>query len=141
MARLNARPPVSTVSRSPSASPPESSPGQENRDPNSEAREKQKRRAMADARPPAVTHSPASDGSDAPSGQKRRRVEANVAADRGQGADEDHDEEDGERAERFHRYFDPNQDPEQRREIKRKSRALEREFQGRSHVRHRTRIY
>lgn len=32
--------------------------------------------------------------------------------------------------EKFTRYFDPNQDPEIRRQVKRKSRALEREFNG-----------
>lgn len=33
---------------------------------------------------------------------------------------------------RFTQYFDPNQDPEQRRQVKRKSRALEREFNGKA---------
>lgn len=40
------------------------------------------------------------------------------------------DDERDEVEERFTRYFDPNQDPGKRREIKRKSRALERDFNG-----------
>jgi hypothetical protein len=36
----------------------------------------------------------------------------------------------GEDEEKFIRYFDPNQDADERRDLKRKSRALEREFNG-----------
>ena len=32
--------------------------------------------------------------------------------------------------ERFNRYFDPNQNPERRREVKKQTRILDREFQG-----------
>lgn len=55
--------------------------------------------------------------------QKRRRVSSRGAAGSPDGESEE--EED-----RFTRYFDPNQDADERRDIKRKSRALEREFNG-----------
>lgn len=64
---------------------------------------------------------PTSDGSnDASRGQKRKRVEVVPSASQYEDPEE----------ERFNKYFDPNQDPEARRDVKRKSRALEREFNG-----------
>lgn len=64
---------------------------------------------------------PTSGGSnDARGGQKRKRTDQPTSTQ----TYEDFEEE------RFHRYFDPNQDAEERRTIKRKSRALEREFNG-----------
>jgi non-structural maintenance of chromosomes element 4 len=68
---------------------------------------------------------PASEGSDAARGQKRKRTAPTDDL-------EEEDDELNEEELRFNRYFDPNQDPEVRRDIKRKSRALEREFQGKS---------
>lgn len=58
--------------------------------------------------------------SDTTRGQKRKR-----------GGEQTREDESDEEEARFNRYFDPNQDPEERREVKRKSRALEREFHGR----------
>ena len=57
--------------------------------------------------------------------QKRRRTQGpgTTGSPNGDAVD---DEED-----KFTRYFDPNQDAEERRTIKRKSRALERDFNGR----------
>ena len=66
---------------------------------------------------------PTSDSSSEARGQKRKRVETRRA--------NNEDNEDLEEDEaKFNRFFDPNQDPEERRQIKRKSRALERQFQG-----------
>lgn len=56
-------------------------------------------------------------------GQKRRRVQSPTAAG-------SPNAEDSEGEDKFIRYFDPNQDADERRDIKRKSRALEREFNG-----------
>lgn len=55
-------------------------------------------------------------------GQKRKRVELPPPPG---GPNED-----GVGQDKFTKYFDPNQDPEIRRQIKRESRALEREFNG-----------
>jgi hypothetical protein len=60
---------------------------------------------------------PTSDRNDSARGQKRRRAAPSPLE-----ADEEE--------ERFNRYFDPNQNPDVRRDVKRRSRALEREFQG-----------
>lgn len=49
--------------------------------------------------------------------QKRRRTDGPIS---------ERDEAEA----RFTRYFDPNQDPDERREIKSRSRALERDFNG-----------
>lgn len=59
---------------------------------------------------------PNSDTNEGNRGAKRKRVPARV------------DEQDEEAV--FNKYFDPNQDPEVRRDVKRRSRALERRFQG-----------
>jgi hypothetical protein len=56
---------------------------------------------------------------------KRRRTQRPDAT--GSPNDDAVDEEE----DRFTRYFDPNQDAEERRTLKRKSRALERDFNGR----------
>lgn len=68
---------------------------------------------------------PDSGGSSDARGHKRKRTE--VRAEEDEEVDED-DEENVER--RFNKYFDPNQDPEERRHLKKKSRALERGFAG-----------
>jgi hypothetical protein len=60
-------------------------------------------------------------------GQKRKRT--NTHADATQACDIPEDMDPGDL--RFTRYYDPNQDAETRRQIKRKSRALQREFNGR----------
>lgn len=75
---------------------------------------------------------PTSDSSNEARGQKRKRVEirGNVDNDDDLEADEA----------KFNKYFNPNQDPEERRQIKRKSRALEREFQGQYMHPHRKRL-
>ncbi|OQO13736.1 hypothetical protein B0A48_01966 [Cryoendolithus antarcticus] len=104
-------------SRYPSATPGVSD--QENNDPNPTACDEGKGRAMD---PPARSSLPTptsrhSDG--ASSGQKRKRGSDDSAASP---CAAETDEQ------KFNRYFDPNQDPEERREIKRKSRALERDF-------------
>lgn len=126
MARMNNRPSYASTaasSRYPSATPmPEHSSDQENRDPDMSARDKAKDRA-ADAGETRRSSlpTPVSDGSDS-RGQKRKLVQIEVAQD-------DSENEDEAEA-RFNKYFDPNEDPEVRRDIKRKSRALERDFQG-----------
>jgi len=76
---------------------------------------------------------PASDDSSHSRGHKRKRAPAGEqsagVASASEEEEEEVDEEQREAA-KFVKYFDPNQNPDQRREIKRKSRALEREFQG-----------
>lgn len=71
-----------------------------------------------------------SDGSGASRGQKRKRTHAQAQAQAGatQEADvpEDQDPDDA----KFTRYYDPNQDAEKRRQVKRKSRAMIRELHG-----------
>ena len=65
-------------------------------------------------------------------GQKRKRVEARAQRDREED-DADAGGEEGEGAgveAKFNKYFDPNQDPEERRDLKKRSRALERGFAG-----------
>ncbi|KAK4541370.1 hypothetical protein LTR36_008128 [Oleoguttula mirabilis] len=123
MARLNTRPSATPSARFDSATPHPADSDQENRDPGARARAKGKERAMA---PPPARKSlptPTSDPSDASRGRKRKRV-AFPATQTEQDEDEDEDVDEV----RFKRYFDPHQDPEVRRQIKRKSRALERDF-------------
>lgn len=56
--------------------------------------------------------------------QKRRRTQGldTTGSPNDEGADTEED--------KFTRYFDPNQDADERRDLKRKSRALERDFNG-----------
>lgn len=71
---------------------------------------------------------PGSDTRDTARGQKRKRAEPQPAT---KADDIDSDGEvpqAPEDEEKFNRYYNPAQDPEQRRQVKRKSRALEREF-------------
>jgi hypothetical protein len=56
--------------------------------------------------------------------QKRRRTQGPDTT--GSPNEEEDDDEEG----KFTRWFDPNQDAEERRILKRKSRALERKFNG-----------
>ncbi|GAB7348728.1 hypothetical protein MBLNU459_g7465t1 [Dothideomycetes sp. NU459] len=71
-------------------------------------------------RPPAELPTPTSDDASGSHSAKRRRIESS----RNGGADDgDEDEED-----QSQKWYDPNQDPTIRQDIKRKSRALEREF-------------
>lgn len=63
------------------------------------------------------------DDSGVPRAQKRRRTQG--PATTGSPNEEEADDED-----KFTRYFDPNQDADERRILKRKSRALERDFNG-----------
>ena len=69
---------------------------------------------------------PTSEGSEDVRGQKRKRAHP----DPQHNAADDEQDEDAEDEARFNKYFNPNQDPEERRDVKRKSRALERDFQG-----------
>lgn len=78
--------------------------------------------------PPSRTSlpTPTWEQSDGSRGQKRKRVEVPRATQ----SELDSEDED----EKFKRYYDPNQDPEDRRENKRKSRALEREVMGKLRI-------
>lgn len=60
-------------------------------------------------------------------GQKRKRIGTRTEEDNEAGEEEE--EEDDVEA-KFNKYFDPNQDPEERRQLKKRSRALERGFAG-----------
>lgn len=134
MARLNTRPSHSTAasSRYASRTPgPGASSDQENRDPSMASRNKGKERATDVSAPQRSSlPTPASDGSSDVRGQKRKRAEA------AQNVEDDDDEDDEDEEARFNKYFDPNQDQEKRREVKRKSRALERDFQGKRIIQH-----
>jgi len=122
MARLNPRPSHATnapSSRYNSTTPaPSGTSDQENRDPDMHPRGKGKGRATDGPRPQRSSlPTPTSEGSDNTRGQKRKAPEEEL--------DTDEEEE-----LRFKKYFDPNQQADVRREVKRKSRALERDFQG-----------
>ena len=123
MARLNVRPSYAsnaTSSRFTSATPgPVDGSDQENHDPRAQKMDKGKQRAGYPPRRSSLP-TPASDDSEA-RGQKRKRG--------GNDAMEDHDS-DEEAEDEFTKQYDPNQNPDERREVMRKSRALEREFQG-----------
>lgn len=127
MARLNTRP----SSRYNSVTPgPGNTSDQENTDPIASRTNKGKGRA-SDMPPPsrASLPTPTSDSSNEACGQKRKRTVPQRPSTEADEDDEEVDEEERE-AVKFTRYFDPNQDPDERRDIKRESRALEREFQG-----------
>ncbi|KAK5174718.1 uncharacterized protein LTR77_001800 [Saxophila tyrrhenica] len=130
MARLNNRPSNAPSSRYNSTTPaPSGTSDQENRDPSMRPGDKGKGRASDAPRPQQRSNlpTPQSEGSSGAQGQKRKRGSLNAAPTH----DED-DEDTDEREERqFKKYFDPNQDPHVRRDVKRKSRALERDFQER----------
>ena len=134
MARLNTRPSHASTaasSRYPSATPqPGDNSDQENHDPGRRRLDKGKGRARG---PPARSSlpTPSSGDSNDARGQKRKRAETNSATH----ALEEEDEGDTDEA-KFNKYFDPNQDVDERREVKRKSRALERDFQGERNVVH-----
>ncbi|KAF2165335.1 hypothetical protein M409DRAFT_67200 [Zasmidium cellare ATCC 36951] len=121
MARLNhsrTLHPARSSSNTPSPSPePSDTSEQENRDPRAMQRDKGKGRAVDPPRRDSLP-TPVSDESETARGQKRKRTEQ--ATQSGEAQDEEDD--------KFTKYFDPNQNPEIRRQVKRKSRALEREF-------------
>ena len=125
MARLNVRPSyasTATSSRFPSATPgPADGSDQENHDPRAQMKDKGKQRAGDPPRRSSLP-TPASDddGSEA-RGQKRKRGSHD--------ATQNHDSDD-EVEDEFTKVYDPNQNPDERRKVMRKSRALEREFQG-----------
>ncbi|KAK0791191.1 hypothetical protein LTR02_013686 [Friedmanniomyces endolithicus] len=128
MARLRPRSSHAPSSRFDSATPaptPGSNSDQENQDPVPARSDKGKGGAMSPPHPRPQQRAsravPTPDTTDA-RGQKRKRTtrptqETSTPED----VDEDY--------QKFHEFYDPNQDPETRREQKRKSRALEREFQ------------
>jgi non-structural maintenance of chromosomes element 4 len=113
MARLNTRVSYAASSRFASETPqPDATSDQENRHPT--ARSKGKAPAMA----PPDRRSQANGA-----GQKRKRVRDECDD---QDEEEDHNEDTG----GYTKYYDPNQEVDERRQIKRKSRKLEREFNG-----------
>lgn len=119
MARLNARPSSITPSRLPTQAMHSEESDQENHDPSSRAILKGKARAIDPTPSRASLPTPTSDSSTGTRGQKRKRSHAPAATQ-----EFDDDEE------KFRRFYDPDQNPDIRREIKRKTRALEREFAG-----------
>ena len=131
MARLNTRPSYRTStapsSRYASATPvPGNTSDQENHDP-TKRMDKGKGRARDSIPSRTSLPTPESGGSGDARGQKRKRTESR--ADDEHGGDEEEEEEEDVEA-KFNKYFDPNQDPEERRDLKKKSRALERGFAG-----------
>jgi len=125
MARINTANSTAASSRYASETPVSNTSDQENRDPGSRRREKGKGRA-SDMPSQASLPTPTSvDEHGDLRAQKRRRTQGPGAT--GSPNDEGVDNEE----DKFTRYFDPNQDAEERRTLKRKSRALERDFNGR----------
>ncbi|KAK5729932.1 hypothetical protein LTR17_011571 [Elasticomyces elasticus] len=126
MARLNTRPSHAPSSRFASATPaPGTNSDQENADPSTihQRVDKDKGKGWATMPPPqqksrSSLPTPTSDSPDAGRGQKRKRGNMSLPA----ATQEDEDER------KFTEYYDPNQDPEERREGKRKMRNLERDF-------------
>ncbi|KAK5744911.1 hypothetical protein LTR17_001662 [Elasticomyces elasticus] len=126
MARLNTRPSHAPSSRFASATPaPGTNSDQENADPSiiHQRVDKDKGKSRATMPPPqqksrSSLPTPTSDSPDAGRGQKRKRGNMSLPA----ATQEDEDER------KFTEYYDPNQDPEERREGKRKMRNLERDF-------------
>ncbi|KAK4949382.1 hypothetical protein LTR10_012000 [Elasticomyces elasticus] len=126
MARLNTRPSHAPSSRFASATPaPGTNSDQENADPSTihQRVDKDKGKGRATMPPPqqrsrSSLPTPTSDSPDAGRGQKRKRGNMSMPA----ATQEDEDER------KFTEYYDPNQDPEERREGKRKMRNLERDF-------------
>ncbi|SMQ49177.1 unnamed protein product [Zymoseptoria tritici ST99CH_1A5] len=120
MARLNTRPSTVAGSRLNSVAPPSSNgSNEENHDP-----EQEKRRA-----PPRTSlPTPGSDSSGAGLGQKRKRGNTQPMPTQATDAGDDDDGDTDKESKRFNRYYDPNQDKDQRRQVKRKSRKLERDF-------------
>lgn len=112
MARLTNRPSVLS-SRHPSVVS-ESQFDQENMDPNEARHDKGKQRAIASTLPTPPSND---DHTVDARGQKRKRVAAPSVVTEEEAEDE-----------AFTRYFDPNQNPDERRDVKRQFRELERGF-------------
>lgn len=98
---------------------------QENRDPTRHSRRDKGKGRMASSSTRMETRLPTRDPDSTPDpdqsrGQKRKRVTTATQ-------EEDLDEEEDAK---FKKYYDPDQNAETRRQIKRKSRALQREFNG-----------
>ncbi|EME45398.1 hypothetical protein DOTSEDRAFT_170771 [Dothistroma septosporum NZE10] len=132
MARLNTRPSTIAGANSPIRGTPaldNNYSDQENEEPEAERPRRDKGKGRASEMSGRSTlPTPDSDTRDTAPARKRKRAEAQSAT---QAEDIDSDGEvpqDPEDVERFNRYYNPAQDPEQRRQVKRKSRALEREF-------------
>ena len=127
MARLNTRPSVvgNPRTRTTRVEPVDTS-DQENQDPSAQTAEKEKESVMSSRHSsPLSLPTPTSDDNSTQRGQKRKRAVEQTRETRSENGDGSEDEE-----ERFNKYFDPNQDPETRRQTKREARALERDFQG-----------
>ena len=123
MARLNTRPShLSTASTSRYNSPTPQLHGgtsdQENADP-----ALRKSMDKANARVRDLPARPSKSDEQASRGHKRRRDALQPLVD-------DIDEEEEGIAARFTKYFDPDQDPEERRRVTKKCRELERDFHG-----------
>lgn len=125
MARINNANSTVASSRYASETPTSNTSDQENRDPGARRRDKGKGRASdMPSQGSLPTPTSVDEGGGSRAHKRRRTQEPNAT---GSPNDEPVDEEE----DRFTRYFDPNQDAEERRTIKRKSRALERDFNGR----------
>ena len=124
MARINNATSTAASSRYASETPTSNTSDQENRDPGTRRRDKGKGRASdMPSRSNLPTPTSADEPGDSRTHKRRRTQEPGRTGSPNVGAvDEEED--------RFTRYFDPNQDADERRTIKRKSRALERDFNG-----------
>jgi hypothetical protein len=123
MARVNVAPYTAQSSRQPSGTPASTTSDQENRDPSTGRRDKGKGRAPDMPSQGSLPTPTSVDEHGTVRAQKRRRTQGPDTT--GSPNEEEADEEG-----KFTRWFDPNQDAEERRILKRKSRALERKFNG-----------
>jgi hypothetical protein len=128
MARVNTTDSSAALSRDASETPVSNSSDQENRDPGARRRDRGKGRASDMPSQGSLPTPTSVDEHGAQRAQKRRRTQRpdTTGSPNDNGVDEEED--------KFTRYFDPNQDAEERRTIKRKSRALERDFNGMCNV-------
>ncbi|KAF2721708.1 Nse4-domain-containing protein [Polychaeton citri CBS 116435] len=132
MARLNTRPSYFRSSRLSTITPDPIDSDRENQDPSPSSRRpkgKQKTASPAQSRNSlptplsdrSMTHNDDEQSSDSTThGQKRRRLDRSNPQREAQYSDEEEA--------KFNRYFDPNQDPEWRREVKKQTRLLDRRF-------------
>ena len=123
MARVNREFSAAVPSRGASATPVPSTSDQENRDPETRQRQNGKDRASDMASQGSLPTPTSADDRSALRAQKRRQIHEDDTTGTPNGAGGDDED-------KFTRYFDPNQDADERRDLKRKSRALEREFNG-----------
>ena len=135
MARLSTRPSYASSARSSAAPLSTWTSDQMNHEPNQYRQNGGKGKGRAVDGTPELSRraslpTPSSESDGTRTGQKRKRDEACTST--GESEEDSEEEEDEEEREqrKLTRYYDPDQDVDERRKVKKKSRALERDFQG-----------